>query len=312
MTRRLRHGLATFSTALLILMTGAQAAPDSEAWERWTAFDADSSAVIDHGAWDDFLASYVKRFEDGINRVDYVSVTGEDKARLEGYLASLAATPVSGLNRGEQLAYWINLYNALTVKVILDHYPLDSIRDINISPGLFSSGPWEKKLVTIEGEEVSLDDIEHRILRPIWRDRRIHYAVNCASLGCPNLSPFAYTSGNAESMLERAARAYINHPRGAEVRNGRLVVSSIYVWFQEDFGDSDAGVIAHLKEYAYGGLAAALGEVDEIDDDRYDWEINDAGTAEGAIEKMTLENSLKGFPGSTMGIKELQALHAND
>ena len=104
-------------------------------------------------------------------------------------------------SRDEQLAYWINLYNALTVKVILDHYPVKSILDIDISPGWFSIGPWGKKLVAVEGVEISLDDIEHRILRPIWRDPRIHYALNCAAVGCPNLLREAFTGATAEVLL---------------------------------------------------------------------------------------------------------------
>ena len=136
-----------------------------------------------------FLAQHLRTGEDGIARIGYGAVSDEDRKSLDAYIAALAGHPGSrrALNRAEQQAYWINLYNALTVQVILDHYPVESIRDIDISPGLFADGPWGKKLVTIEGEAVSLDDIEHRILRPIWKDPRIHYAVNCASIGCPNL-----------------------------------------------------------------------------------------------------------------------------
>ncbi len=101
----------------------------------------------------------------------------------------LAATSADRLRRAEQFPFWINLYNALTVKVVLDHYPVEIIRDIDISPGLFADGPWGKKLVTVEGEALSLDDIEHRILRPIWKDPRLHYVLNCAALGVPIFSP---------------------------------------------------------------------------------------------------------------------------
>ena len=123
---------------------------------------------------------------------------------------------------------------------MLSHFPLASIGDINISPGLFVRGPWGAKILTVEGEKLSLDDIEHRILRPIWKDNRVHYALNCASLGCPNLQPTAYTSENSEALLDNGARDFINHPRGVSIQKGKLQVSSIYVWFQEDFG-RDAG-----------------------------------------------------------------------
>ncbi len=165
---------------------------------------------------------------------------------------------MSALRRPEQLAYWINLYNALTVQVVLDHYPVASIHDIAISPGLLAIGPWDKPLIEIEGAAVSLNDIEHRILRPIWRDPRIHYAVNCASIGCPDLQARAFTAETAEALLEAAARAYVNHPRGARVEAGELTVSSIYAWYREDFGGTEAGVIAHLKRYAAPELAKAL------------------------------------------------------
>jgi hypothetical protein len=162
------------------------------------------------------------------------------------------------------------------VKTVLEAYPVKSIRDIKISPGLFASGPWGKKLAKIEGEPVSLDDIEHRILRPIWKDPRTHYAVNCASIGCPNLPRDAFTRANMEALLEAGAKAYVNHPRGAKVSGGKLVVSSIYVWFKEDFGGNDAGVIAHLKRYANAELAKALEGVSVIASDDYDWALNEA------------------------------------
>ena len=98
-------------------------------------------------------------------------------AALNAYVENLSRMPINDFNRAEQKAFWINLYNALTVKVVLAAYPVKSIRDIAISPGLFARGPWGKKLIEIDGETVSLNDIEHRILRPIWRDPRLHYAL---------------------------------------------------------------------------------------------------------------------------------------
>jgi hypothetical protein len=188
----------------------------------------------------------------------------------------LTQTAVSRLNRNEQKAFWINLYNALTVKVILDHYPVKSIRDIDISPGLFSDGPWGKKLVSVEGEDISLDDIEHRILRPVWKDPRVHYGVNCASHGCPNLQPEAFTAENSDELLDKGAREFVNSPRGARIENGKLTVSSIYVWFKPDFGGTDAGVIDHLKKYAQPGLRTQLEKIDRISDNQYDWTLNEA------------------------------------
>ena len=129
--------------------------------------------------------------------------------------------------------------------------------------------------MNINDESLSLNDIEHRILRPIWQDARLHYAVNCASIGCPNLATTAYTADNVNEMLDAAAVAYINHPRGVTVNNGRLKISSIYDWFAIDFGDNEAAIIAHLQQYANEELRAQLNEIADISDYDYDWSLND-------------------------------------
>ncbi len=250
-------------------------APKAELWPRWTAHDPASTVWIDHGDWTRFLRTYVKPDPTGLNRVDYRGVTAADRKALGEYINRLSALPVSRYSRPEQFAYWVNLYNALTVAQVLKHYPLNSIRDI--SSGLFGSGPWDESLVEIEGEDVSLNDIEHRILRPIWKDPRIHYAVNCASVGCPNLLRSAFTAGTAESMLEDAAIGYVNSPRGARIDANGLTVSSIYVWFQDDFGGTDAAVIAHLRRYADAPLKQRLAGRESIEDHAYDWSLNETG-----------------------------------
>ena len=254
----------------------ASAAPKAELWERWTAHDAASTLTIEHSAWDRFLKDNLVRGGDGNNRLAYGRVTAPDRKALVRYLDALSMVPISRYKRDEQLAYWINLYNALTVKVIVDHYPVESIRDIDISPGWFSFGPWDKKLIKVENESLSLNDIEHRILRPIWRDARIHYAVNCASLGCPNLAPTAYNAETMEGSLTEAARRYINHPRGVSIEGGRLYVSTIYEWFVEDFGGNEKGVLDHIRRYANPKLAKRLAEFAAIHGYRYDWALNDA------------------------------------
>ncbi len=234
--------------------------------------------TIDHSEWQQLLTQYAEPGTDGEpTRVNYHAFAADEAARdqLELYITSLEAVEVEELNRDEQFAFWANLYNAATVRVILDHYPVASIRKINISPGLFSSGPWGAKLVSVDGERLTLDDIEHRILRPLWSDPRVHYAVNCASVGCPNLPITPFTGKPLEVDLEAAARAYINSPRGAVVDKGKLTVSKIYNWYAEDFGDSDLNIIAHLKLYGEGDLLEALEEIDRISGSAYDWNLND-------------------------------------
>lgn len=268
--------LTVMALALLVAQT-AGAAPKADLWPRWEKNDPANKQKIDHSAWDAFLKKYiVAPHPSGINRVNYATVAPEDRTALANYVKSLESVAVSGYSRAEQRAYWINLYNAKTVELILTRFPVKSIRDINISPGVFSSGPWGAKLMTVEGEKLALDDIEHRILRPIWKDNRIHYAVNCASLGCPNLQPAAFTAENTESLLERGAREYVNHRRGVSLQSGKLKVSSLYVWFQEDFGGSAEGLMEHWAKYAGKTLADALLSYSGGLEHDYDWRLNDA------------------------------------
>ena len=261
---------------LMTLSTTARGAPSADLWQRWAAHAPDSGTVVDHAAWDRFLTRYRSTGPDGIARVAYKAVTPGDRIALDAYLAQLSSVSVSALNRPEQKAYWINLYNALTVNVVLQHYPVESIRDINISPGFFTSGPWKKQLIRVENAALTLDDIEHRILRPGWGDPRVHYVLNCASLGCPNLPAEALRRDNLEPMLEAAAVAFVNHPRGVRVEEGAVVASKIYSWFRDDFGADDEAVLAHLRGYARGRLRDALSGARSIDRYSYDWALNDA------------------------------------
>ncbi len=206
--------------------------------------------------------------------MSYGSVTPADRVALNTYIEELAAIAISSHSRREQFAYWVNLYNALTIEVVLEAYPVESIRDIDISPGLFADGPWDAELLMIEDEAVSLNDIEHRILRPVWNDARVHYVLNCASIGCPNLGSRALDADELEAMLDEAAQVYINSPRGARIEDDSLVVSRIYDWFHEDFGESDEMIIAHLRQYAEPELIEALMSSDDIDRYEYDWALN--------------------------------------
>ena len=250
------------------------AAPEPVLIAGWDVSDESNGAVIDHSSWQALLDAYLKTGDpSGINRFDYgaLKANAEDRKTLSAYLKSLAGIDPRSFSRDEQMAYWINLYNALTVFVIVPRYPVDSIKDIK--SGIIDFGPWNLELFPLQGQKLTLNQIEHGILRPIWKDPRIHYAVNCASIGCPNLYPEAFRSDNLERLLEQTARDYVNHPRGAQVQGDKLVVSSIYDWYKVDFGNTDAGVIAHLKEYANPELAATLDNHDTFDDD-YDWNLN--------------------------------------
>lgn len=267
-----------FLFLLILFQQPSQAAPKPELWAVWLTVADTETLQPDHSYWQQFLDRRLTSGKDGVNLVDYAKASSE-RPELRRYLENLQAIPVSKLTRSQQRAFWINLYNAATVSIILDHYPVHSIRDIDISPGLFADGPWGRKLLSIEGLELSLDDIEHRILRPIWKDNRLHYALNCASIGCPNLQPQAFTAANSEKLLKTASIDYINHPRGAEIVNGELRASSIYKWFQSDFGNSENGVISHLRDYASPTLLTKLNGIAQIEAYNYDWSLNDTATS---------------------------------
>ncbi len=260
----LLSGFSLFDTLL---------APKSELWPKWQTYDRASKQTLDHSAWDTFLTAYVSVGADGIHRVAYDRAAEESKAALHAYLETMRQAQVLGLNRGEQMAYWINLYNALTVRVVLDFHPVASIREIDLGGSLFGGGPWDKKLIKVEGEMLSLNDIEHRILRPIWKDPRLHYVLNCAALGCPNLARRAYRAEDMEEMLIRAAKAFVNHPRGLTITDSGLTLSKIYSWYADDFGGEE-GVLSHLSAYANSDMETKLMLANRALDYKYDWRIN--------------------------------------
>ena len=271
----MRRVLPIATLFLIFTSTVLLAAPQAELWPRWSKHDPSSTRSVDHQAWGSFLDEYLLTDTDSrVNLLRYGSVTEDDAQALDRYLQRLQEVPVSSLDRAEQRAFWINLYNAYTVKVILDHYPVASIRDIDIS-GLFSNGPWDAELMSVEGVDITLNDIEHRILRPIYQDPRIHYAVNCASIGCPNLQPEPFTADNYERLINRGAASYINHPRGVDTSSEPIVLSSIYQWFTEDFGGSFEGVVDHLGKHARPELAAFLRDYEGRVDYDYDWSLNE-------------------------------------
>ena len=265
--------LLLFIISVLIAITPVRAGALED---KFRTSDEKSTIQIDHSRWQGLLKTYVKQGSDGLNRVNYAAFKQMGRKSLKSYLNDLQAVDVPTLNKNEQFAYWANLYNAQTIEIILAHYPVKTIRDIDISPGIFADGPWKKQVLTVGGIKISLDDIEHKILRGFFKDPRVHYAVNCASVGCPNLGRDAFTGPEIESQLNASARAYVNSPRGVSVKGRRVTVSKIYSWFDEDFGNSERGVLAHIRKYADAGLAKDLKGLDDIYDYDYDWSLNDS------------------------------------
>ncbi len=226
----------------------------------------DAIARVDHSVYAALLASHVRN-----GRVDYQGFK-RDEPRLDAYLKTLAGADPDRLAPAEQMAFYINAYNAWTIKLILGKYPdLESIKDLG---SLFQS-PWKKKFVRINGEKVTLDHIEHEILRPKFKDPRVHFAVNCASISCPPLRNEPYTGEKLEEQLDSATADFINDKKSNYVEGDTLHVSRIFKWFGEDFHGDVKGFIA---EYARPELAEKLkaaGQDLKVDYLRYDWSLND-------------------------------------
>lgn len=240
-------------------------------WDQAVATDV---RQIDHSAWQELLENYVETDHDsGIYLFDYSSVDDEDFAALENYITQLSKLDPRNYNRIEQKAYWINLYNALTVKLIVENYPVESITKLGKTIAAF--GPWDDRVISIAEQALSLNDIEHGILRPLWQDPRIHFAVNCASIGCPNLQAEAFTADNMETLLAQAATEYVEHPRGVRIDNDQLVLSSIFDWYAEDFGANTTAVLQTLGQYTSGEIADQLYNYQGSIRYEYDWRLND-------------------------------------
>lgn len=259
---------------MLLLTSVAHATFYKNLWPQWEINNPLSKEIISHQLWQDFLNRRVITNAENINLVDYAHMTQIDLSLLKDYLKNMAQINIDNYNRAEQLAYWINVYNALTVQTVANYYPVSTIQEINISPGLFSVGPWGANLISIKDTQLTLDDINNRIIRPIWNDARTHYALNNASIGAANLNRKAYQGHILDEQLNHAASTYINSLRGVSVIEGRLIISKLYDWYEEDFGGTKQDVITHLLQFAKEPLQSQLKHINTIDSYIYNWHIN--------------------------------------
>ena len=260
-------------SVLLLGSVHAYAVPDKDLWGYWDKEDKASQVVVDHSLWQSFLNKYVKYSDpDAMFMVEYGRVNKADKDILRKYLKAMAAIDPRTLRKTEQLAYWINLYNALTVDLILKYYPVKSIT--KLGKGWFRTGPWRDNLLSINGKFISLHDIEHRILRPVWDQPEVHYALNCASIGCPDLAPEVFTAAKMERQLELAGKRFINQAKGVNFVSGRMVLSKIFEWYEEDFG-GEKGVQEELLKHARGDLKRKIESYKGRISYRYDWKLNE-------------------------------------
>lgn len=213
-------------------------------------------SVVDHSAWDALLQKYVN----DRGEVDYASL-GKERQKLDAYLEALAGhPPQNNWSRAEKMAYWINAYNAFTVQLILDNYPLKSIRDLD------NGNVWDRQWIVIGDNTYSLNNLEHDILRKQYTDARIHFAVNCAARSCPPLLNRAWTASNLRTTLDQQTRAFINDQTYNTINQKSVRVSRIFDWYREDFGD----LIAFLNQYARTKIQPNA----EVSFQTYDWALN--------------------------------------
>jgi hypothetical protein len=221
--------------------------------------------TVDHSLFGRLLAAYVNN---GV--VDYKGLKVHE-ADLDRYLTGLAAVDPAALPAPERFAFYVNAYNAWTIKLILMHYPgIASIKET----GSFFRSPWKKRFVALEGRTMTLDEIEHDTLRAEFKDPRIHFAVNCASKGCPPLYHEPFEGRTLEHQLDDATRRFINDPAHYRLEDGTLYVSKIFEWYGEDFNHDP---IAFFLRFAEGDLEIRLTrqrdqlKVRYLD---YDWSLN--------------------------------------
>ena len=237
-----------------------------------------AGASINHALFTEVLADHVQH-----GLVDYAALKTDP--RLGRYLTLLEATEPELLSsRAEQLAFWINAYNAYTLKLVADHYPVRSIHDIGtggrIIGWLIQRTPWDIRLAKIGGRKMTLNEIEHEVLRKRFQEPRIHFAIVCAAISCPPLRAEAYVPARLETQLAEQTRLFLNDPRSnrLDLKTARATLSPIFSWFKADFGTNDREVIEFVAPYLKPSYEAIIREqpaVWRIRYSDYDWSLNE-------------------------------------
>lgn len=226
------------------------------------------TATVDHSAYDRLLKKYVNA--QGL--VDYKGLKA-DQTAFNQYLALLSKNPPAATApKAEQMAFWINAYNAYTIRLILDHYPLKSIKDIGSSIQIpFVTTPWAAKFFNIGGEKMSLDNIEHGVLRKKFNDPRIHFALVCASMSCPKLRNEAYTADKLERQLDDQGHDFLNNPAKNKPGKTSAQLSKYFDWYKGDWTKNGHTVASWVNKYSAVKLdpTAKIGFLD------YNWKLNE-------------------------------------
>ena len=257
--------------AALVLATGALAAvgapPRPNPVPAWAHHVAEPRSAFDHSAYDKLLKKHVT----GQGLVDYKGFKA-DEAAFNQYLALLSkAPPAAGWSKAEQMAYWINAYNAYTIRLILDHYPVQSIKDIGSKIKIpFVTTPWAAKFFSIGDKKMSLDNIEHGILRKKFDDPRIHFALVCASISCPRLRNEAYTPAQLEKQLDDQGHDFLNNPAKNKITKANAQLSKYFDWYKGDWEKNGQSVVQWVNRYAATKIDAGT-KVSYLD---YNWSLN--------------------------------------
>lgn len=229
----------------------------------------------DHKLFTEILNDLVKN-----GLVDYDNLRNDD--RLPKYLDQLSNTNIEELTRKEKLAFWINAYNAYTLQVVVENYPIESIMELHtggrIIGYLLGKTVWDKNFIEITGKKYNLNDIEHKILRKM-NEPRIHFAIVCASISCPELRNEAYEANKLETQLDEQTKEFINdtlHNR-FDLKNREAKLSEIFNWFEEDFGNSKEDVLHYISNYLHEEIAYDIkNNLNKWDVSfmNYDWDLN--------------------------------------
>jgi len=224
-------------------------------------------APISHSMYDALLKKCVST----TGKVNYQGFI-KDKTQFAQYLQLLSNNPPQqNWSKDEQLAYWINAYNAFTIQLITQHYPLKSIKDIGSSIAIpFVNTPWNIKFIRIGKETYDLNNIEHDILRRKFNEPRIHFAIVCASVSCPKLLNEAFTGAKINQQLDAQARSFINDPSRNKISANRIQTSEIFNWFKGDF-TKNGSLISFLNKYSKVKINANA-SVSTLD---YNWNLNE-------------------------------------
>jgi len=213
---------------------------------------------VSYAVWDGLLRKHVT----SSGKVNYKGFK-QDRAKLEGFLNEISSNPPQNAwSRNDKMVYWINAYNAYTVKLIIDNYPLKSITNLN--------NPWKTAFIKIGGKSYTLDQIENSILRPQFQDARIHFAVNCASKSCPKLLNEAFSASKVGSQMDKLARAYVNDPMHNAISAGKVEISKIFEWYKEDFL-KDGSIIDYLNKYSKVKIKSNA----KVSYKEYNWNLNE-------------------------------------